>query len=317
MPTSRFKDYVIDDLLAWRRAGERGALVTLIGVDGSAPRPLGAQMAVRENGDFVGHLTGGCAEAAIVAEALAAMEEGANRRLRYGAGSPYLDIQLPCGSGIDVYVDAATPTDVIAEIASARGRRRPISLTIDSDAHRSELISWPAASAADELFIRDYAPRTRLFAIGAGPILGALSELAAVMDFEMVAFSPDESALDLAQRAGAETRRLTTPDAFEAPPGDRWTAATLLFHDHDWETPLLTRLLSQPLFYLAALGSRRTHAQRVAALIEAGCDAASVGRIKGPAGLDIGAKSPSEIALSIMAEIVAAQRSEGGLRGQG
>ncbi|MEM1104569.1 MAG: XdhC family protein, partial [Pseudomonadota bacterium] len=85
MPTSRFKDYVIDDLLAWRRAGERGALVTLIGVDGSAPRPLGAQMAVRENGDFVGHLTGGCAEAAIVAEALAAMEEGANRRLRYGA----------------------------------------------------------------------------------------------------------------------------------------------------------------------------------------------------------------------------------------
>ena len=103
--SSAYRDNILPDLAAWSERGERCALVTLVGVDGNAPRAEGAQMAVSETGQWAGYISGGCLEQAIALEAVQAIKAGKPRLLRYGKGSPYFDIQLPCGSGLDVLVE--------------------------------------------------------------------------------------------------------------------------------------------------------------------------------------------------------------------
>jgi xanthine dehydrogenase accessory factor len=107
MPTSTvpFTENVIPYLVAYRRVGLGCVLVTLVNVEGSSPRRVGSQMAVAADGTVVGMISSGCAEAAIVAEAMSALHEGRVRTVRYGTGSPYMDVVLPCGSGIDVHFD--------------------------------------------------------------------------------------------------------------------------------------------------------------------------------------------------------------------
>ena len=134
-----YRENVIPDLASWSGKGERCALVTLVSVDGNAPRAEGAQMAVSESGRWAGYISGGCLEQAIALEAVEAIQAGKPRLLRYGKGSPYLDIRLPCGSGLDVFIqpmrDAAThqryertPGAAAAFRASDRScdRRRPV-----------------------------------------------------------------------------------------------------------------------------------------------------------------------------------------------
>ena len=122
--SAAYRDNVLPDLAEWTGRGERCALVTLVGVDGNAPRAEGAQMAVSESGEWAGYISGGCLEAAIALEAQAAIKAGKPRLLRYGKGSPYFDIQLPCGSGLDA--GAANPsTGRVPRITRLYLRARP------------------------------------------------------------------------------------------------------------------------------------------------------------------------------------------------
>jgi len=305
-----FKEYVVGDLRRWRAGGARAALVTLVGIHGSSPRPLGAQMAVRQDGRSVGFLTGGCAEEAIVQEAVAAIEAGETRCVRYGEGSPYIDVQLPCGSGIDVYFDTCISDEDIQRIDDAYTERAPCVLEIDIDRGDSRVLAEEDAASdrLGPLFRRAYAPNVRLLAIGKGPILLSLTRLAQELGFDCVVFSPEADTLAQARDCGAETRALSVPSAVDLGRLDQWTAAALVFHDHEWEPPTLKTLLGSECFYVGALGSRRTHETRLALLEEMGVDRKAMQRIYGPIGLDIGAKSPSEIAVSVIAEIIAVQR---------
>ncbi len=122
---------VLGDMIAWRAQGLRTALVTLVAIDGNTPRPLGAQMAVAEDQRFSGYLSGGCIEQAIALEACQAITAGQNRLVRYGKGSAYLDVQLPCGSGLDLYFDQGLTADVLESIAERRATRRPFTLVTD------------------------------------------------------------------------------------------------------------------------------------------------------------------------------------------
>ena len=122
---------VLGDLIAWRAQGLRTALVTLVAIDGNTPRPLGAQMAVAEDQRFSGYLSGGCIEQAIALEACQTIAAGQNRLVRYGKGSAYFDVQLPCGSGLDLYFDQGLTADVVERIAERRAARRPFTLVTD------------------------------------------------------------------------------------------------------------------------------------------------------------------------------------------
>ncbi|OZG71669.1 carbon monoxide dehydrogenase maturation protein [Hahella sp. CCB-MM4] len=309
---------VIPDACRWSAEGYRVALVTLVGIDGSSPRPLGSQMAVREDGRYVGLISGGCVEAALVHETLAALSDGRNRKLRYGKDSPYFDIRLPCGSGIDVLIDVGISSAILKAVLQYQQRREPVMLCVDVEAATSVqanpeqyLQLEPCHDQPDvathisrDTLNRVYRPTTRVLAFGRGEIFRQLVNLAPAVGFEVLAVTPD--AVDVQDEEKGYIP-LSRPDLFDPAWCDPWTAAALLFHDHEWEGPILQHLINSDCFYVGALGSLRSQALRCEWLKESGANDQQIARIKGPIGLNIGGRTPPEIAISILAEIISRQ----------
>ena len=117
--------------MKWQQLGLRTSVVTLVGVEGSSPRPIGAQMAVAEDGNYVGYMSGGCFEKAVVTEAVQLMKDGQNMLVRYGKGSTYIDINLPCGSGVDLYFDQRNPPQLFQSAAQMLDERKPVTIRVD------------------------------------------------------------------------------------------------------------------------------------------------------------------------------------------
>ncbi|ESQ92915.1 xdhC and CoxI family protein [Asticcacaulis sp. AC460] len=278
-----YRDFVLQHWLDWRREGERCALLTLVVAHGGSPRPVGSQMAVCEDGRHVGLISGGCIEKALVLDAIAAIERGENHTERYGEGSRFVDLRLPCGSGIDIAFDVGLEMAAVEAVVSARAARREAVLETGG-------------------FRRVYMPALRLVVVGQGPIMTAAMQFAMGLEMEAVAFSPDLDTLVVLQGLGFDARPL---EAYDGVAFDRHTAVLTLFHDHDHEAQVLARAVASEAFYVGALGSRRAQAMRLERLAALG-DAAM--RIRGPVGLDIGARTPPEIALSALAEIVQCYR---------
>lgn len=283
-------------------AGSRACLVTLIRVDGSSPRPIGSQMVVSDTGDHEGYLTGGCAEAAIAGEALAGMTAGRNFGVRFGKGSPYMDIVLPCGSGIDIWFDTHPTLKVVNTLIEHQLARKRVALltqlrptgsisTVETELHE------PSGNA----FLRTYFPTRRLYIFGGGPVTHSLASLAQAAGYEVEVFTPDTRTLEYLTDQAVAVRRLIGTEQIIALPTDPWTAVVLLFHEHDRETALFERFLPSDVGYIGAIGSRVTHGNRLETL--RGIDLSQTSRIHGPIGLDIAAKSSNEIAISILAEM--------------
>ena len=316
---------VLRDLLEWRQRGIASALVTLINVEGSAPQPVGSQMAVNANGDWVGRITSGCAEAAIAVDAVRAINEQETRTERYGAGSKYLDISLPCGSGIDVFFDPHIPTTVIEELLRGISERRPLGLTFQTQQNaaghydirplevtkpQQEFNLLREQNARADMFTKMFFPNIRLNIAGRGPILSALARIAQVLKWDIVLSSPDDDLLRTLHPLATKADHLTSPQSFSTNVFDGWTASVLLFHEHEWEPEILMGVLAAENFYIGALGSRRAHQARKEALAELGCNERQIDKIRGPIGLDIGAQTSEEIAVAIIGEILATARGD-------
>ena len=311
--SSAYRDNILPDLAAWSERGERCALVTLVGVDGNAPRAEGAQMAVSETGQWAGYISGGCLEQAIALEAVQAIKAGKPRLLRYGKGSPYFDIQLPCGSGLDVLVEPFENESLIQDMRGRMERREPFALRIDLESGAAGMEAAPADGQGPQShpegkgFVRVYTPPLRCVIIGSSPIAVKLAELSAGIGFETHFYAPDVENLP-ALPAGVGVHSLLPGTKF---PADRWTAAVLAFHDHEKELPVFRDLLKGPCFFLSAIGSRKAHAARQLALESAGFSPAEIARIQSPAGLIPELKSAPLVAVSILAQVVAAAREQG------
>lgn len=292
----QFDDYVIDFAIDCKRRGERVAIVTLVQIEGSSPRPLGAQMVVSETGRWTGYLSGGCIERVVVTEALAAIEEGESRRVRYGRGSKYFDIQLPCGSAIELVFDVDIALESLVAIDARLHRRLPAMMHVPS-----------LAGDESETLTRIYAPRTRIIIAGIGPSAVQLARLGLLTGFEVVVYSPDMiTREEVLKTPGIEVVPIPSSASLPVIHADRHTAVAVMFHDHEWETDLLPLILETDAFYVGAMGSRKTHQRRLDILTRFGVEKEKLGRIRGPAGLFESGKSASSIALSILAEIMQA-----------
>ncbi len=306
----RFSEYVLPDLRKWRSEGKRAALLTLYNVEPTGPRPAGSQMAVSDAGDFTGFLSGGCVEGALVEETKAAMDEGKNRSIRYGVNSPYFDIALPCGSAIDVYIDVGFSDELADELVNAMDARKPVSLITNMSTGESRLDD---AENPDRLqltcdgdtFDRLYRPPLKLVVAGKGPVLAATSEIAAASDITVHAITTEDETAKQCETVGATTSK-SLPDGLL----DRWTAVATLFHEHELEGPVLKAAMESDAFYIGALGSRNTHAERVSRFIEDGVNEDDVKRIKGPLGISMGSRNPPEIAISLVAEVLMTYREK-------
>lgn len=311
--TNLYQDNVIPALAAWIRAGDRCALITLVGVDGNAPRAEGAQMAVSESGRWAGYISGGCLEQALVLEAVAAIKDARPRLLRYGKGSPYFDIRLPCGSGLDVFVQPFENAPVVCEMVELLEKRTLFALRIDlaSGASKLEAVRGEAGASLQSRqegrsFVRLYMPVVRCLIIGSSPIAIALSEQAACAGFDTEFYAPDPDMLPALPPA-VKLRPLLPRNHFSTDP---WTAAVLAFHDHEQELPIFSELLDSRCFFIAAIGSKNAHAARKSALAAAGHAKERIARIESPAGLVAGLKTAPFVALSILAQIVARARDQ-------
>ena len=315
-------DDIPETALSWHREGIGAALATVVETWGSAPRRVGAQLAVGGDGRIEGSVSGGCVEGAVIVEALEALEAGAHRVLEFGVSDEdAFAVGLACGGTIRVLIEpvgSALPVDLLQELVAARAARQPVVYELHlSDGTRRLLHgAYPERLRQDrsgfgedgETFIAVHNPPLRLIVVGAVHIAQALVPMARIAGYDPTIIDPREAFASEARFPG-ETILHDWPDEAVAQLGlDARTALVLLTHDPKLDDPALEAGLRAECFYIGALGSTRTHAKRVARLSERGFSKAEIGRMHAPIGLDIGAAGPAEIAVSILAQMTAVLR---------
>jgi xanthine dehydrogenase accessory factor len=298
---------VLTALVAWHEAGEDVALATVVETWGSSPRPCGSHMAVRVDGLFAGSVSGGCVEGAVIAAAQGVLDEGKPRLLEFGVSEDAAFTHgLSCGGKIAVLVQPVVDRMPFVRLLAAEGA----TLMIRLDDGFTRCVLDPAdhpSRREGEWFIRPYPPPPRLVVVGAVHIAQFLAPMAAMLGFAVEVIDPRRA---FARRdAFATPPVIVLPEAYFAEnPPDRRTAVVSLVHAPATDDPALIAGLRSEAFYIGALGSRRTHAKRLRRLGSLGFDEAALARIKAPIGLDLGASTPAEIAVAILAEIIAARR---------
>jgi len=282
---------LICDAVEWAAAGRHIAMVTLVNVEGNSPYPIGSQMLVNECGDYLGQITGGCAEQAIAEHAVAAITAKQNTLQRYGLGSPYFDIQLPCGSGIDVLIDVSTDLAGYQAIHDELLARRSVKQPLE---------------AAAQAFYKRYYPNQRLILLGQGPILLNTANIALASGFDVLCVAQNDATVELLKKANVVAVKLPSNGDLSTirKVCDPFAGLVSLFHEHDFEADILQAVLDTELFYIGALGSKKTHAARLELLQAQGVSEPNLQRIRGPVGVNINAKTPAQIAISIVAQAI-------------
>lgn len=292
--------------LSERRArGKACVLVTVCAVEGSSMRNPGTIMGVAEDGSFAGSLSGGCIENAVVAEAQAALNARQLRVVRFGAGSPYLDIKLPCGGGMDIHFQPLDGSDLVAQALAAISARQPFSIALGpGQAAIAPCFCKTTFDPQSGIGTFGHWPAPRLLIVGHGAGVEALSGLARQLDCEVEVLTPDERMQAQLEAQSVRVTRLTRTSQTDLLASDPWTAIVFLFHDHDWEIDLMARALALPHFYIGAMGGRRAHAMRREALGAQGISEAQIATIRAPIGVFHSSRDPHTLALSTLAEVI-------------
>jgi xanthine dehydrogenase accessory factor len=322
---------ILDDVERWRARGERVALATVIATRKSAPRPVGSKLAVSEAGEIAGSVSGGCVENEVYGCAREVLAGAAPRLLTYGISDDQaLSVGLPCGGEIDVYVQEADDELTTRVAALTRAGRRAVLLTdLDTgerrlreegeDADADALLRGGRSRAVEldgrRLFADVFGPPPRLLVFGAVDTADALCRAANALGWHtVVADARGKFATPDRLPNAAEIVVAWPDDVLAQVRPDHATAVLVLTHDDRFDVPALKGALATDAFYVGALGSRRNQARRRELLVEAGVDEDALERISGPAGLDIGAHTPAETAVSMLAEILAVRAGRDGGR---
>lgn len=295
---------VLSCLSNWIDAGDACALVVVTNTEGGAVRAPGALMAVNGSAQ-IGYISGGCIDEDVALQARRAIDAKTAKALRYGAGSPFVDLPLPCGGAIEVLILPSPDADAVRHATTELEARRPVSLRFSLEDEISYGSKRPQRS--EHAFQFDYAPKLRLRIAGRGTDPLALATIAQAAGYGVHLQCVDEEDMATAKAAGIDqVEQLDTPSALRAADDDAWTAFVLMFHDGTWEVPLVEQALAGDAFYIGAVGSKRTHAARCEKLLEAGVSPEDVARVKGPIGLVPSLRDASMLAVSTLAEIIEA-----------
>ncbi|MEI2807284.1 XdhC family protein [Albidovulum sp.] len=298
----------IDAILA--RDGD-AVLAVITGVEGPSYRPVGATMAVFSDRHRVGTLSSGCIENDIALHALEALQKGRPVAVRYGRGSPYMDIRLPCGGGLDILLLPRPDRSTLHRLAERRRQRIPCTLRISRDDGAMALEVGGETGWDGAVFQLRLVPDIRFLVFGKGPEAGTFAALVQSAGYPNVLLSPDDETLEHGAATGCATRALTAK-VFPADLAvDPRTAIVLFFHDHDWEPPILADALTSPAFYIGAQGSRMARDTRNLELETLGIDPAALRRLRGPIGLLHSARDARTLAISVLAEVLSVATTAG------
>jgi xanthine dehydrogenase accessory factor len=311
-----------DDALALDERGERMAVAMVVDTRRSAPRPLGSRLLVTESGEMRGSVSGGCVESDVVLRAQEVLRDGTPALVQYGiSDDDAFDVGLPCGGEIEVFI-APFDADEAGRVRQAIDSGERLSVTTvlsgadagaksygEGEAHSS------ATREAPETFVEQYAPPPVMMVFGAVDTAQALCRMAKQVGFRTIVSD--------ARTKFARPERLPDADdivvgwpamAYDLHPPDEATYVVVLTHDARFDEPALGPALRSPAPYIGALGSRRAQDKRRERMLNAGYTEADLARISGPLGLDIGAVTPAETAVSILAEVLAARSGRTGGR---
>jgi xanthine dehydrogenase accessory factor len=320
---------LLGDLERWRARGERVALARVVATRRSAPRPIGSKLAVTEGGELAGSVSGGCVESEVYEAAQEVLRGGEPRLLTYGISDDLAwSVGLPCGGEIDVWLDEPDP-ELLARLEEVvREDRRAVVLTDledgsqrlvadGEDPHADGLIRAGHSRVVEldgrRVFADVFGPPPRLFVYGAIDTADALCAAARGIGWHTIAADARARFATRERLPNADEVIVAWPEEALAQIGpDHATAIVVLSHDDKFDLPLLTAALATDAFYVGAIGSRKNQERRRERLLEAGVDEDALDRVRGPAGLDLGAQSPAETAVSILAEILAVRAGRGG-----
>jgi xanthine dehydrogenase accessory factor len=321
---------------AWMEGNHPFAIATVTRTWGSAPRPVGSQMVVRNDGAFTGSVSGGCVEGAVIGEAQAALADGRPRNLSFGiSNEDAWAVGLACGGTIEINV---TPIlhprarETLSDLERARETHQAIVLATDLESGDARLLypgEKPKGALGDAVvkaarrdtsmtveadgrnwFLTVFNAPLDLAVIGAVHIAQPLARMAALADYAVRIIDPRTGFATAERFPNVTISHLWPDEALAAEPLGPRSAIVALTHDPKLDDPALVAAVRSPCFYIGALGSKITHAKRLERLRGHGFSEAELGRIHGPIGLSIGARSPAEIAIAILGEMTAVLRRE-------
>ena len=312
-------DNVLHFAVDWHEKGMGAAVATVIETWGSAPRRVGSQLVVSGAGQMEGSVSGGCVEGAVVLEALASLKDGQTKVLEYGVSDDdAFAVGLACGGKMRVLVEPIGkqfPIELLKELVDAIAKDRSVIYEINIETFRRSLVyegyedrirSDKSGFKDDKItFLNVFSPKLKMDIVGAVHIAQALVPMAKIVGFLPRIIDPRESFANRERFVSVEISNDFPDIALSNSEPNSRTAVILLTHDPKLDDPALHIALKSQAFYIGALGSKKTHEQRKVRLKNAGFTEKEINRINGPIGLDIGASSPEEIAISILSEVIA------------
>lgn len=325
---------ILETVNAWLAAGKKVALATVVETWGSAPRQAGAKMAVTSDMAMIGSVSGGCVETAVVSEMIDSLDDHKPRLLHFGVSDDTAwDVGLACGGKITVYAEPLNTAwwqqmieyvqHAYTTITVLNGEQAGTKILLAESPITSTLLlpdmldvliraahETPTTTRTQvedwDVLIEVYRPNPRLVIIGGAHVAMALKQYAHILGFRVLLIDPRKAFATPERFPDVERISHEYPDkALRSIPLDRDTYVAILTHDPKIDDPALQTVLPSAAAYVGVLSSRRTHQKRLERLTGLGIDSALFSRIHTPIGIEIGAKSPEEIALSIMAEIIA------------
>jgi xanthine dehydrogenase accessory factor len=300
---------VLQQARDWHAAGHKVWLVTVIETWGSAPRPPGALLALRGDGPVVGSVSGGCVEDDLIDRVRHGERVDRPSLIAYGVTKEEAArFGLPCGGNLRLVQEPLQRIDWIDEILARTARHELVARTLDlaSGAVGVESAARGDAFAFDGQRLRAlFGPRWRMLIVGAGQLSRALASMALALDFEVVCCDPREEYHLTWDIPGTNFSKAMPDDLVLELQLDPHSAVVAVTHDPKLDDMVLLEALKSPAFYVGALGSRGNSAKRKERLAMFDLSPAEIERLHGPIGLDLGSKTPAEIAVSILAEIIA------------
>jgi xanthine dehydrogenase accessory factor len=337
MELKDLKDDILELAIQWADEGRKVAIATVVSTWGAASRQTGSQLIVDSNGVFEGSVSGGCVEPAVITEAFDVIKSGQPRMISFGVSNEQAwDVGLICGGRIDIYIQSLDavrgmlerviglkkqqiPACIITDLATGEGLILDLGdpewkekVPQELKGFVFETIKKSACSAWDigekRYYIHGIYPGTRLIIIGAVDIAQALAKMAILSNYTVTIIDP-RGAFATKERFPDIELIVDWPDETLARMNLHWrTAIVALTHDPKIDDVALKAALRSGAFYIGALGSKKSHAERLKRLRKEGFSEEDLARIRGPVGLDIGAKTHAEIAVAILAEIIERHR---------
>lgn len=316
---------VLPEIKRWLADDDPVAVATVISTWGSAPRPAGSRMAISKSGKIAGSVSGGCLEGEVFEQAQAILKGKPARLFHYGVSDDLaFSVGLSCGGEVDVLIEpltqvhrrliadleAETPVVLETDVGSAPGARELLSPV---DAGLQELMEKETPVRRDGLFLEPFPRPHELYIFGGSHVAIPLTKMASELGFRVTVVDARSKFADAERFPGARNVIHAWPDeVLKNLPMDSSTYIVILTHDPKFDDPTITAALKGRPRYIGAIGSKKTHRERVARLVAAGVNAAELERVHAPIGLDLGAQTAEETALAILAQMVAVRHGRQG-----